>query len=410
MENSVEEVCKILLALSKISSRNDKERFLKQNDSLTLRFFLDTAFNPYLTFVVKKISKEATRETIPTLEELKATRKLLVIRQTTGYAAVSLLENTINCSDEVVAKCLHAVFTKDLKIGVDVKTINKIIPNFIPTFDLGLCEVFEDERVLPEGKWAIEPKYDGLRGVIVVDQNGKIQAHSRNGKEMYNLEYITGELEGLNLRSMVFDGEIFGLNWNVSIGVAHTQSDHPDKKELKFHIFDVVTLEEWEKKISAVPYSKRKQILKSIFEKKDFKNIAVAPEVNVRTYEEAVAEYRKRLSEGYEGIVMKNTDAPYPFKRSKSWLKWKPVQTEDVTIVGYEEGTGKNTGKLGAFVCDFKGERVKIGGGYSDELRERFWVEKDKMIGMIIETESQETTKDGKLRFPVFIRLRIDKS
>jgi DNA ligase-1 len=410
MENTVEEVCKILLKLSTIPGRNDKERFLRENDSLTLRFFLETAFNPYLTFGVKKIGKKVTRGTIPTLEELKAARKVLAIRQATGHAAIALLENTINCSDGIVAKCLFDVFTKNLKIGVDVTTINKIIPDFIPTFDLGLCEVFEDEKALPKGKWAIEPKYDGLRGVIVVDQNGKIQAHSRNGKEMYNLEYVTDELQSLGLKNIVFDGEIFGTNWNDSIGIAHTQSDHPDKKQLKFHIFDVVSLEDWEKKTSVVPYHTRKIQLRELFEKGEFKNIVIAPEVIVGTYEEAVMQYRKRLAEGYEGVVMKELDAPYPFDRSKFWLKWKPTQTEDVKIVGYEAGTGRNADRLGAFICDFKGEKVKIGGGYSDELRERFWKEKDKMIGMIIETESQETTKDGKLRFPVFIRLRVDKS
>ena len=60
MENNVEEVCKILLELSKISGRNDKEAFFRQNDSPTLRFFLETAFNPYLTFGVKKISKKVS--------------------------------------------------------------------------------------------------------------------------------------------------------------------------------------------------------------------------------------------------------------------------------------------------------------------------------------------------------------
>ena len=110
MENSVEEVCKILLTLSKISGRNDKEAFLRQNDSLTLRFFLDTLFNTFLTYGVKKIGSSVTREDIPTLEELKATRKLLAIRQVTGHAAIQLLEDTVNCRDEAVRKVLAGIF------------------------------------------------------------------------------------------------------------------------------------------------------------------------------------------------------------------------------------------------------------------------------------------------------------
>ena len=50
-----------------------------------------------------------------------------------------------------------------------------------------------------------------------------------------------------------------------------------------------------------------------------------------------------------------------------------------------------------------------MGYGYSDELRVKFWNEKEEMIGKVLEVECQEVTKDGSLRFPVYIRVRTDK-
>ena len=50
-------------------------------------------------------------------------------------------------------------------------------------------------------------------------------------------------------------------------------------------------------------------------------------------------------------------------------MKIKKFYDFDLQIVGYEEGTGRNKGRLGAFVVDYNGNKVKVGSGYSDEER-----------------------------------------
>ena len=139
------------------------------------------------------------------------------------------------------------------------------------------------------------------------------------------------------MSSVVFAGEIYGQDWHLTISIAHTQSERSDKKALKFHIFDMVSLEDWTKKTSKVPYFVRKETLRKIF-KGNFKNIVIAPEMEVPTYHHATIEYKTRLNEGYEGVVLKELDAVYPFDRSEFWLKWRPVQTQDVRILRYEGG------------------------------------------------------------------------
>jgi len=83
-------------------------------------------------------------------------------------------------------------------------------------------------------------------------------------------------------------------------------------------------------------------------------------------------------------------------------------------VVEIEEGTGRNEGRLGAFVCsgtdDGKDIRVNVGSGFSDANRDDFWNHRDSIIGNLVEVRADAVTKnqDGtySLRFPRFKTFR----
>lgn len=102
---------------------------------------------------------------------------------------------------------------------------------------------------------------------------------------------------------------------------------------------------------------------------------------------------------GYEGIVLRQGDL---------WIKVKPAETHDVSIIGYAEGRGKHRGRLG-FVTTAKGG---VGSGFTDEERELLWADAQagKLIGKVIEVSCMQFTPSGQFRHPVFIRMRPDKS
>jgi len=114
--------------------------------------------------------------------------------------------------------------------------------------------------------------------------------------------------------------------------------------------------------------------------------------------------------------MVKLPDSPYERKRTKSWLKVKPIIEVSLTVVDVEEGTGRNEGRLGNFVCE--GEdlgykiRVSVGSGFSDTERDEFWVNKNKLIGEVVEVIADALTKDQSddewysLRFPRFKTFR----
>lgn len=112
----------------------------------------------------------------------------------------------------------------------------------------------------------------------------------------------------------------------------------------------------------------------------------------------------------FEGVMI-NLDTPYECKRTKNLIKVKKFYTYDLQIIDVEEGSGKNKGMLGAFVVEYKNNRVNVGSGYTNEERKIFWENKDQYIGRVIEVKYKEITKDKKtglerLQFPVYCRMR----
>jgi len=115
--------------------------------------------------------------------------------------------------------------------------------------------------------------------------------------------------------------------------------------------------------------------------------------------------------------MIKDMDAPYECKRSTFWMKFKPVYDYDLTVIGVEEGTGKNQGRMGALVCegidDGKHITVNVGSGYTDVERQSYWDYKESVIGQtaVVMADAITQNQDGSysLRFPRFKTFRDDK-
>ena len=124
---------------------------------------------------------------------------------------------------------------------------------------------------------------------------------------------------------------------------------------------------------------------------------------------------KEAIDNGFEGIMIKDEHAPYECKRSHYMLKAKPFIEVSLTVIGVEGGTGRNTGKLGALICegedDDKFIKVNVGSGLTDDNRDEFWASQNKILNQIVEVRADAITKNQddehySLRFPRFMRFR----
>jgi len=322
------------------------------------------------------------------------------------------------------------ILIKDLRCGVSEKTINKVVEKdyadyIIPVFSCQLAHDSANHESKVSGKKYIEVKLDGVRVLAIVRTNGHVSLFSRNGKSLDNFPHIEEQISAVVKKDppkydLVLDGEVMSSSFQDLMKQVHRKSD-VEAQDAVLHLFDMCPLDKfqegkWDKDQetrSLYVYEWHKK------HKADLPNVAV---VGHELVDLNTDEGKKRFKEinqfaidgGYEGIMIKDPNAPYECKRTASWLKLKPFIEVSLGVVAVEEGTGKNVGKLGALVCegedDNRSIRVNCGSGFTDSDRDTFWNSRETLIGQIVEVRADAITQnqDGSfsLRFPRFLHFR----
>lgn len=419
-------------ALERTTKRSEKEKILKGAGEDTW-VLLHYALDPYIMFRVKKLPEvivgqefmkakgnDALGFFYQLLEDLAESRL-------TGNAAKDAVLEVLSLMDEPERKWLSRILLKNPRIGVEAKTLNKVRPGWVRTFEVMLAEELEVDRregkVIEKLRYPVycDLKLDGIR-TIAIKRNGVCTLFSRAGHEIDTLSHVVKAVEDLPFDNIVFDGEAQGVDWNQTQSILSSTKNTKDGSLIGYNIFDVIDLKEWDTHKTTVPHCERMGALLR------WERYMVNPLCVVQGRwcddEAAVWNYLSdAIAAGYEGVMIKDSASPYPFKRSKACMKLKTKTTVEGVIIGWEPGAtnSKWAGKFGAFRVQLKpgseDERsvVSVGGGYTDAEREEFFNAEDGPIhyrGTIMEIECQEVTKDGKLRFPVFKRFRhpSDKS
>jgi len=393
---------------------NAKKFALQEGESTLLKDLLRLTYDPYITFGLKLIPKY-----VPTLyprdpDNLLAQFQLFLLRlssrEITGGAAIDEFREFLGRAEREQAEFFKCMIERDLKWGLAAKSINKVFKCCIPTFDVALAKKIEDPEKEIQFPTIVQAKLDGVR-CIAVKYNNKVQLYSRRGKILENFPQIENELLGHIKGDIILDGEIMGEDFQKLMTQVHRKEDIDTRGSI-YHVFDCMDYLDWVNKESLIPYSARVKQVERIIT--DMPHVQAVPYEWVENIEEFTERYEHFLDLGYEGIMVKNPDSGYEFKRSKSLLKYKPTKTVDLQVIGYQYGTGKYEGTLGALVCEYKNNCVHVGSGYSDEERKAIWDLREDIVGRIIEVQYQEATinKHGEhsLRFPIYMGIRKDKT
>lgn len=417
----MEQVFKIFEELMGTTKKSEKATILIRNQgnrlfTSTLKWLLD----PFVLTGIssKKLSKNVSYDTTPiqTWEDMMA---YFENHHTGSDDDIRIVQGFIESQPEEQREYYRALVTKSLKLGVDAKSVNDVIPNLIPTFSVQLG-IPREKCKIKSGEWfSLSQKLNGNRCVFV---NGKMM--SRQGKEFTGLDHILSDIQKVVDNSIVLDGELVGkneeglsdsANFQKSTGIANSKD--ADKTSLKYVIFDTLRLEEFQNGKSEYTYKIRRQLLlelKETMAKHNLKNIEVVQMFYEGTDQTEIDKWLDYCEEhDYEGCMI-NLDSPYECKRVKSLQKAKMFKDIDLRCISVNEAiTGKYKGTLGSITCKYKNGTVDVGSGFSDEQRGYYFNNPNEIVGKIITVKYKETTTNKKggesLQFPVFVTVRFDK-
>ncbi len=415
------EILNIINQIKNTSSRNEKEVMLRQNqDNQLFKDILLFVYNPYILTGIskKKINKKLKLPTEKSTLSIVEIMDYLKSHNSGRDNDIILVQHFIKSQPEDLQDLYTKIITKDLVIGITADTINKVYGDFIPTFSVMLAKKFDDHKEKINGNFVITKKLDGNR-LVTIKENGIVKSFTRQGNQYEGLEEIESDIQVLPIDNIIFDGELIADFEGTTLeAYAETTSKArkkgKNKTGLLFHIFDMLPLNEFQSGISKKNCVQRKNELSKLFQNNEFKHcVEVKPLYIGNDLSEIKGLMEYARSEEWEGLML-NLDKPYVCKRTDSILKIKVMQTCDLRVIGFEEGTGKYEGKLGSLVVNYKGYEVKVGSGFSDADRDYIWYNKDKYLGKIVEIQYFEESKNQEggisLRFPVFKKLRLDKT
>ena len=423
---------KFILQLESTNSRIEKEKIILNQMRNQNKIFLDglkLAYDKLLTFGVKKIPISNSDGPGIKWDEFLEVTKNLISRKLTGHAARDEVLKLMEKSQKDEWNYFYKrILQKDMRCGLSEKTINNVakknnlLEYAIPVFACQLAQDSDSHKKKLSGEKILEVKLDGVRVISILYPNGQIDFFSRNGKELVNFEHLQKELSKYILNNpiekpFVLDGEIISKNFQELMKQIHRKNSIQNNDATLF-LFDIIPFKSFKEGIEKESYNKRSKLLdewyfKNVQNKEKIKLIDKT-HVNLDTEEgkNLFKDFNKKaILDGYEGIMIKDPYSFYECKRSTTWLKLKPVIEISLEVKEIEEGSGKNTGKLGAVIAegedDGKFFRLNIGSGFTDLQREQFWENKEKLIGQIIEIRADSVSKSQNgdfwsLRFPRF--------
>jgi DNA ligase-1 len=444
--------------LNESDSRLHKEEVIKQaliaaklgsTNAITFLNLAKDCYNPFITFGIRQVPEGFIDSEENPWQDFQDLLNQLHYRNLTGNDARDAVQAMSErfSADEWNTFCAP-VIRRDLRAGVSEKTFNKICKKTeyeIPVFGCQLASNCEDRPEM-KGIKRLEKKLDGVRVLMKVEYFHKtnsvsnVVSYSRNGKVFENFQHIedqicnSKELMDILLKtkhfgdqgpaglSFILDGEIVGNSFQELMRQAR-RKENVQNDDSVFHIFDIIPTIDFHRGYWNAQLRKRVEILEQLRPViSNMPNVELLDHVNVDLdTAEGLTQFNQFckdvVAQGFEGAMIKNLEAPYECKRNMNWMKFKPTITVDLTVIGVEEGTGRNLNRLGALVCEGEDHgkfiQVNAGSGFSDQDREQLWEDKNLILGRTVEILCDAVTQnqDGSysLRFPRFVRFRDDK-
>lgn len=349
------------------------------------------------------------------------------------FIVQNFLSNIKNSPQINEKQIIADIITKDFKCGVTDLTAYGHIPGLNRNWRERKGHSLVDNKTgelkakkILGKNITVTLKLDGYR-YKVIKQDDDINIYTSSGKLDNNLVEIIEEAK--KLPNGVYDGEMIAhgefenstTRFNATTKILGKDGE---KRGVDFIAFDYI--EDLDVFFNYEEYKLARCLrldrLEEIMENLNGKFITLVPVYYRDMFVYSQKEinqiydiYEKVIAKGEEGIVIDMAYASYIRSKGTSMFKMKPEISGDFKVIDVIEGKGKDAGRLGAFVIEYKDNLVHVGSGLTDTIREEVWVNSDKYIGKLIEVVYFGETKDEKtgltsIRLPRFKRFRHDKN
>jgi bifunctional non-homologous end joining protein LigD len=284
-------------------------------------------------------------------------------------------------------------------------------------------------------EWLHEVKFDGYR-MECIKEDGRVRLLSRRGNDWTaRFPAIAAAARRLKPRRVILDGEAVALEDGRSSFRTLQQVLHTDPPgDTVYYAFDLLRLERED--LRGLPLEERKARLARLLGPSRRRGTG-ALRYSEHTTGKVEAALARACRKGLEGLIVKRRDLPYESGRSRSWLKVKCQNRQELVVIGFTEPRGRRSG-IGALILGFRDDdgvlryAGRVGTGMDDamlaSLRKQLeplrratspaergvprsqtglnWVDPK----LVAEVGFTEWTSDGLLRHPTFEGLREDKS
>lgn len=417
----------LITELRSTTKPKEKLAILASYDSPFFRRILKATFDPFIKHHVKVQNKHIPTPGVRSIDEEDMQADFLALlnycvgsksNKQNRIAAVELLSQLDVKSQELIVGTLN----KNWKCGASGTTVNKAYPKLIRTYEVQLANKFEDaivkKKYIKKTRWA-SYKLDGVRCTFIRFED-HWEAISRQGKEFFTVDHIKPELEVLYKRTgkTFWDGELYvpGLIFEdiQSLVMSFTTGT---SYELEFRAFICGYKEDF----FAQLFSRMEIVTKEHTEGVENVNTQEQWLLHDDNVMEALEE---AFELGHEGLMLRDPDQLYDFKRSDALLKIKESDsdkseevTADCLVIGYttksipivENGMIVFKELINRLIVLQEDEKeCKVGSGFELDFRKAMTEDPSIIMEKVVEIKFQGYGNKGRMRFPRLFRVRED--
>lgn len=335
--------------------------------------------------------------------------------QESGIIDGALVEHRSTCVAKNIGKANETTPEEQARAEAKSKIETKMSTGYFDTVEEAeseevilpmLAKSFDNEKHKVVYPCYGQPKLDGMRAL------GGSNIISRKGKVIDTMAHIQADIDSIPVKDLL-DGELyahghtFQENMKAIKKIRSVAEDGiPASTDVKYHVYDMV--------LSNTSFIYRYTLLNNLV--KNCPNIEIVPTAIINNEDELKAYHQENLAKGYEGTIIRHSDAGYAVnKRDTQLLKYKDFI--DIACKVVDIKPCKKRPEQGECVCEGYAFNdpdqgvVKFGTGmkFSHKEREEILANKENYIGQTAEIRFFEYTDDGVPRFPVCVGFRLDK-